>query len=178
MDQPSHVYRVPARIFHWGMALLLIPMIIAGGVMVQEGISRPLQNTLFIFHKNVGTLLLLLIALRILYRWRNPPPPEPDELPAWQKMASHWTHLLLYALMVIMPVAGYIRVRAGGFPIEMLDAMGAPTLIPKSEALAAFAKSVHYFGSWAIMILIAMHIAAALQHKLIKKDNVFSRMWP
>ncbi len=74
-------YNSPARILHWVMALLVLMMIPAGVVMVQEGLDRSLQNTLFIFHKNVGTLLLLLIIARIAYRRLRPPPPLPDTGP-------------------------------------------------------------------------------------------------
>jgi cytochrome b561 len=88
------------------------------------------------------------------------------------------THGLLYALLVIMPLSGYIRVRAGGFPIELLDKWGIPALVPRSDALADLAKAVHYYSSWLIVLLVAMHIGAALQHAVIKKDGVFSRMWP
>lgn len=178
MTIPAQVYRAPARWLHWSMALLVIPMIIAGVVMTQEGISRPLQNNLFIFHKNVGVLLLILIVVRLVYRWRNTPPPEPSHLPDWQVKIAGITHWLLYALLLIMPLAGYIRVKAGGFPIESLDALGIPSLVAKSESVAGIAKSIHYFGSWAITILVLMHIGAALQHGLIKRDGVFSRMWP
>jgi cytochrome b561 len=93
-------------------------------------------------------------------------------------MAAHVSHGLLYALMVIVPLAGYVRVRAGGFPIEMLDAIGFPALVPKSEALAATAKSVHYYGGGAIMVVLAAHIGAAVFHGVVKKDGIFSRMWP
>lgn len=159
------------------MALLVLMMIAAGTVMLQDGISRSLQNTLFIFHKNVGVVLLVLIVVRMAYRWRHAPPKEPPHLPQWQVKIAGATHFALYALLFIMPVAGYVRVRAGGFPIEWLDAMGLPTLVPRSDALAAFAKSTHYYGSWAIALLVAMHISAALYHALIKRDGVFSRMW-
>ncbi|HKK97088.1 MAG TPA: cytochrome b [Marivita sp.] len=178
MTIPASTYRAPARWLHWSMALLVIPMIIAGVVMTQEGLPRPMQNNLFIFHKNIGTLLLVLIVVRLLYRWRNAPPPEPAHLPDWQVKVAGVTHVLLYALLLIMPIAGYIRVRAGGFPIEVLDAWGIPALVPRSDALAEAAKTVHYFGSWAIAILALLHIGAALQHGLIKRDGVFSRMWP
>ena len=178
MTIPAQSYRAPARLLHWSMALLILMMIPAGMLMVQEGLSRPLQNSLFIFHKNVGVLLLLLIVVRLLYRWRNPAPPEPSHLPAWQVKIAGLTHTLLYALLVIMPVAGYTRVKAGGFPIESLDAMGIPALVPRSDALAEAAKTVHFYGGWAIAILVAMHVGAALHHGIIKRDGVFSRMWP
>ncbi len=178
MTITSLSYRTPARWLHWTMALLVLATIPVGLLMVQDGLPRALQNNLYIFHKNVGVLLLLLIAIRILYRWRNPPPPELAHLAAWQIKVAGITHGLLYTLLFVMPLAGYIRVRAGGFPIESLDALGIPSLVPKSEALAEIAKSVHYYGGLAIAVLIAMHIGAALQHRLIKKDGVFARMWP
>jgi cytochrome b561 len=159
------------------MALLVLAMIPAGFVMIQEGLGRTLQNNLFIFHKNVGVLLLVLIAVRIVYRALNPPPPKPAHLPAWQARAASLSHGVLYVLLVAMPVAGYVRVRAGGFPIEALDALGIPALVSKSDAVAGFAKAVHFYGAWAIAALVALHIAAALQHGLIKRDGVFSRMW-
>lgn len=178
MTIPATSYRTPARWIHWLMALLILPMIAGGVIMIQEGLPRAFQNALFITHKNVGTLLLLLIVIRLIYRWRNAPPPEPSHLPAWQVKIAGVTHVLLYVLLLMMPFAGYIRVRAGGFPIEGLDALGIPALVQRSDALAAFAKSVHFYGAWTIALLIAMHIGAALHHGLIKRDGVFSRMWP
>ena len=77
-----------------------------------------------------------------------------------------------------MPLAGYIRVRAGRFPIEGLDALGIGTLVPRSEALANAAKALHFYGAYAIAALIAIHIGAALLHGLILRDGVFARMWP
>jgi len=178
MTIPAPSYRAPARWIHWLMALLVLATIPVGFLMIQDGLSRPLQNNLFIFHKNIGVLLLLLIIIRLLYRWRNPPPPKPAHLPAWQARIAGATHGLLYALLVVMPLAGYVRVRAGGFPIEALDALGIPALVPRSDALADFAKSVHFFGAWGIALLVALHVGAALHHGIIKRDGVFSRMWP
>ncbi|MEJ6394225.1 cytochrome b [Gymnodinialimonas sp. 2305UL16-5] len=177
MTIPVQSYKRPARWIHWLMALCIIPMIPAGFIMIQEGIPRALQNTLFLFHKNMGSLLLLLIVVRLLYRWRNPAPAEPAHLPDWQVKVAALTHWLLYALLVVMPLSGYIRVRAGGFPIEALDALGVPALVPRSDQLAAVAKDVHLFAGYAIAGLVAMHIAAALHHAVIKRDGVFSRMW-
>lgn len=176
MTIPSLSYSAPARWLHWTMAVLVLAMVPVGFLMVQQDLPRALQNALFIFHKNVGMLLLVLIVLRSLYRWRNPP--LPSDLPQWQLKIATFTHRALYVLLFLMPLAGYIRVGAGGFPIEALDAMGVPALIPKSEAVAGLAKSVHYYGGWAIAILIGLHIAGALQHTFIKRDGVMGRMWP
>ncbi len=171
-------FRTPARIFHWATVVLVLLMIPAGLVMVQDGLDRTVQNALFIFHKNVGVLVLLLVLARLAYRLAVPPPPLPAGMPAWQHRVSGITHGLLYALLIAMPVAGYVRVRAGGFPIEALDALGVPTLVPRSESLAELAKMLHWLGGFALAALIALHVGAALFHAIVKQDGVFSRMWP
>ncbi len=178
MTEHTSGYRTPARLIHWLMAVIILMLIPIGFLMVQDGLPRALGNTLFITHKNVGTLALILIAVRLFYRWRNPPQLAPVELPRIQELAAHLTHIGLYAMPIIMPLAGYVRVRAGGYPIEALDALGIPSMVPRSEALSEFAKMVHYYSSYAIAGLVAMHIGAALFHRFIKKDGIFSRMWP
>ncbi|MCL3883235.1 cytochrome b [Marivita sp. GX14005] len=178
MTGASFQYRLPARLLHWGMALLVLATIPAGFVMIQDGIGRPLQNALFLFHKNVGVLLLLLVLIRAAYRLRHPPAPLPANIPGWQRMAASLSHVALYALLILMPIAGYIRVKAGGFPIESLDALGLPPLVPRSDPLAETAKTLHYYGGIAIAALLAVHIGAAAQHGLLRRDGVFSRMWP
>jgi cytochrome b561 len=178
MDTPSTSYTVPARLLHWTMAGLLLAMIPAGFMMVLPGLDKSVQNALFIFHKNTGVLLLVLAIVRIAYRLRRPAPPLPDHIPAWQARAARASHLALYLLMIIMPLAGYIRVKAGGFPIETLDAMGFPSLVARSDTIAGVAKGVHYFGAFAITALVIVHILASVYHGIIKRDGGFSRIWP
>jgi cytochrome b561 len=85
---------------------------------------------------------------------------------------------VLYVLMIVMPIAGYIRVKAGGFPIETLDAMGFPSLVARSDAVADVAKGVHYFGAFAITAVVIVHVSAGVYHGVIRRDGVFSRIWP
>lgn len=178
MADTTTQYRGPARLIHWTMAVLILAMIPVGVLMTQQGLDRSLQNSLYIFHKNVGVLLLILIVIRILYRVFNTPAPLPDDIPDWQHRIAGLSHFALYTLLLVMPLAGYIRVRAGGFPIESLDALGVPAFVPRSEPLADLAMAIHYYGGLAIAGLIAMHIGAALYHGIVRKDGVFSRMWP
>lgn len=178
MHQPETRYRWPARLLHWTMAALVLAMLAAGVLMVQGGVDRATQNALFLFHKNVGVVLFVLILVRLVYRWRHRPAPLPADVPAWQRRGAALSHGALYALLVIMPVTGYVRVKAGGFPIEMLDALGVPALVPRSDALAEVAKTIHQYGGWTLAALVGLHIAAALYHGLVRRDGVFSRMWP
>ncbi|MEM6712910.1 MAG: cytochrome b [Pseudomonadota bacterium] len=171
-------YSAPARVFHWTMAVLILGMVPIGFLMLNDALSRDLRNIMFIAHKNTGTVLLILIAARLAYRWLNPPKLQPVELPALQEFAAHATHVALYMLLVIMPLSGYIRVGAGGFPIEALDRLGVPALVPRSDMLAEIAKTIHHYAGYAIAIIVGMHIAAAAYHGLVRKDGIFARMWP
>jgi cytochrome b561 len=171
-------YKLPARLLHWVMAVLVLAMIPAGVLMVQPDIDRSLQNTLFIFHKNTGVLLLILVVVRAVYRWKTPPAALPADLPDWQHRIAGLSHGALYLLLFIVPIAGYIRVKAGGFPIETLDWLGMPSLVPRSDAVAEVAKTVHYFAGLAIAAIVLSHIGAAAYHGIVRRDGVFSRMWP
>jgi cytochrome b561 len=172
-------YPTAARWLHWITALVVLLTIPAGVIMVTEGISRPLQNALFLFHKNVGVVILILVILRLAIKLGPAKPdPLPASIPDWQQKASAVSHVALYLLLIVMAVSGYIRVVAGGFPIEMLNAINAPALVPRSDALAETAKSVHYWARYGLVAFVLLHVGAALQHGLIKRDGVFGRMWP
>lgn len=171
-------YGTVARLLHWGMALLILLMIPAGLTMVQEGLARPVQDALFIFHKNTGSLLLVLVIVRIVWRWFHPAPPLPDHMPAAMQVAARATHYGLYLAVLTMAVSGYSRVRLGGFPVEYLDAMGVPPLLPESKPAAEVAKGIHATVKYALIALIALHVAAASYHGLVRRDGVFGRMWP
>ena len=181
MTESSSVQRGHAttvRLLHWVTALLVLATIPAGVIMVQEGLSRPVQDALFIFHKNVGVLILLIVLLRLAIRLTSQPPPLPATVPDWQRRAAAISHGALYLLLLVMAVSGYVRVRAGGFPVEALDAIGVPTFIPKSERLENTAQWIHLTTRFVIIAFILLHIGAALQHALLKRDGVFGRMWP
>ncbi|MDP5308198.1 cytochrome b [Paracoccus spongiarum] len=178
MPDDPHGYRTPARMLHWGIAAAVLLMIPAGLVMTREGLDRGLQDTLFLFHKNTGVLLLPFILARLAYRLRHPPPPLPASVPGWQRRIAGLSHGLLYVLLIVMPLSGFVRVRAGGFPIELLDALGAGPWLAKSETLAGAAQSLHAAAGFALIALLALHLGAAAQHALILRDGVWSRIWP
>jgi cytochrome b561 len=171
-------YGTVARLRHWVGAILVIATIPVGTIMIQEGLPRPTQDALFIFHKNVGTLLLVLIAARLVWRLFNPPPPLPASVPRAQQAISKAVHWGLYAFLAIMVVSGYLRVRLGGFPIEALDAMGVPAFPAKNEPLAEVFKAIHATARYGLIALILLHVGAALYHGLVRRDGIVSRMWP
>lgn len=178
MDDNLNAYRKPARILHWGIAIAVLLMIPAGLIMVTKGLPRPVQDMLFLFHKNTGVLLFPFILFRLFYRMAHPAPPLPATLPHWQQAIARLTHAGLYLLLLVMPISGYIRVRAGGYPIEMLDALSIGPGLAKNEALAQAAQGLHYLCAMILIVLVMLHIGAALYHALVLRDGVWSRMWP
>lgn len=174
---PTPRYSTMTRLLHWVSAVLILSTIPIGVIMLREGLARPTQDFLFILHKNGGVIIFALVVARLLWRLVSPPPPMPATLPNWQQRAAKLGHSGLYAMLLVMSVSGYVRVRAGGFPVEMLDAIGAPALVPRSEALASFAQSVHSYGRFVLVALILAHVAAAVVH-MIRRDGVMRRIWP
>jgi cytochrome b561 len=173
-----NAYKRPAVWLHWLTALLVFLTIPAAVIMLQPGIERGLQDPLFVFHKNVGVVIFVLVALRLIYRLLNPPPPLPESVPTLQRLAAETTHWLLYVLLLVMTISGYVRVTAGGFPLEGLDALGVPRFLPRSDELANTAKAVHSVVRIPLVLLIFVHIGAALYHGIIRRDGVLARMIP
>ncbi len=176
-ETPTPRYSSTTRALHWVSAILILSTIPIGAVMLREGLERPTQDLLFILHKNGGVIIFALVVARLVWRVIAPAPPLPASVPGWQHTAARAGHIGLYAMLLVMTVSGYVRVRAGGFPVEMLDAVGLPTLVPRSDALADFAQSVHFYGRFVLVALIVVHVGAAVMH-MVRRDGVIRRIWP
>lgn len=171
-------YDVVSRLFHWVTVLIVLVMIPVGLYMTQDGIPKTTQDPLFILHKGLGAVFLVVILARIGWRLFHPPPPLPSSIPRAQRLAAKAVHAGLYVFLLVMAVSGYVRVMTGGFPIELLNALGIPPLLPKVEAVSKVASAIHATAKNGLILLIAMHVAAAAYHGLLRRDGVFSRMWP
>ncbi len=156
------------------MAVLLIGLLAAGLIMVD--MPRPDKYAVYGWHKAFGMIALLLILVRIIWRYYKKPPvavamPEPMAL------ASKMTHFALYALMVAMPVLGWTMSSAGGHAVKLFG-FEVPALVEKNKELGAWANDMHEYGSYALIALIVLHFVAALYHHFIRKDGLLSRMKP
>lgn len=166
-----------ARLFHWSIALLVFVQIPAGIAMTSEPLAA-WSDPLFILHKGLGTILLGLIVCRIAWRLTHPPPPFPEYMPPTEQRVARATHRSLYGLLLIMAGSGYVRTVGDGYPIELLDVMGIPPLLPSMPEVAAVMLVVHRFAVFALVVLIAAHVAAVVQRSWIDGHPVLQRMWP
>jgi len=170
-------YGTGARLFHWVIAVMVLVQIPIGIAMLSEPLSR-FADPLFVMHKGGGAVLLVLVLARIGWRLTHRPPPFPDFVPARERPIAAATHVALYGLLLAMVVSGYVRTVGDGYPIELLDALGVPPLIPLMPHVATVALVVHQFAVIGLVALMAVHVSAVLRHHLIEGNAILSRMWP
>ena len=181
MASPPPTYSAAARHFHWATAAAVLVMLPLGFAMTYRGntldIWDGLTDALFSTHKLIGFLLIWLVAGRLAYRLLRGAPPDEPSLLWWQKAASHLVHWLLYGLLLIVPLVGWIGVSL--YPsLTLFGLFDLPRLAAPNQPLAENVLRVH--GKLAILtaLLVGGHISAALYHHLIRKDGVLRRMLP
>ncbi|KFI06144.1 cytochrome b [Massilia sp. BSC265] len=171
-------YTFPAIALHWLIALLIIGTFTLGLVMTDIPGITPTKLKYFNWHKWAGVTVLLLAALRLLWRLFRHPPAYADEMPAWQRGAAHGLHWLLYLLMFAVPLSGYFYSLATGYPIVWFGVIELPVLIGPDPALKVVLKDVHYWLNMLLAALVGLHVAAAFKHLLVDRDGVMARMLP
>ncbi len=178
-------YTAVAIALHWLIALGIIGMIGLGWYMGDLE-DRAQQYALTQLHKSFGITILLLSVARLIWRLANPPPEEPP-MPPWQAMTARVTHIAFYVLIIAMPLTGWIMVSASPteIPTRLFQTIpwahipGLPNL--SDEAKEAFAVPIEFTHSklaWVAIVLLVIHVAAALKHQFLDKDNLLVRMIP
>ena len=174
-------YTRTAMLLHWVLGLALIGLFGVGLYMADLPFS-PLRLKLYNWHKWAGVSLLALSTLRLVWRATHRPPPLPaameQAMPAWQKIAHHATHHLLYVLFLAVPLIGWAYSSAAGFPIVFLGLWQLPDFVPVSKDLAEAIKPWHQYTAFAMAALVVVHVAAALKHQFIDRDGLLGRMLP
>jgi cytochrome b561 len=162
---------------HWVMALLVIGMLCLGLYMV--GLSISLEKLqLYGWHKSFGVLILMLVVVRLAWRFSSIIPKLPPALALWQKFAAHMTHVLLYACLFLMPITGWLMSSAAGVPVSFFGWFMLPVPVPASEQWRLMFLEIHKLIAFGLIGLICIHIGAALQHHFIYKDNILRRILP
>lgn len=169
-------YSHTAIALHWLVALLL-PVQLALGWYMLSIEEQPGSEWYFALHISIGLTIALLVAVRIFWRMRHPAPPLPSHLPAWQTRVAGFSHWLLYAALVLVPLTGYVGASFGGDAIAFYG-LALPTWIPKDEASKELLFNAHATFAWALVGLVTLHTGAAAKHLLLDKNGIFGRMWP
>lgn len=162
---------------HWLSALLIVCGFSIGLWMTTLAFS-PLKFRWYGYHKWIGITVFLVAACRLIVRALRPAPPLPEAMPRWQRRAAGASHLLLYALMLAIPLSGWLYSSATGVSVVYLGLVPLPDLVPKDKALAAALKGVHLGLNSALALLVTIHAGAALGHHFIERNGVLARMLP
>lgn len=197
MSNANRRYSPVAIALHWAIALLILSMI-PMGLWMTAAIERPdsqaLAYRVFQIHKSIGFLILTLTVVRIVWRLTHRPPALPGGMKRWEALAAGSTHVAFYVLLVALPLTGWLYVSAGWtvsqdralevatswfglFPIPHLPGV-AELSIPMRRALAFQAMGAHSLMAWGAVVLIVLHVGAALKHQFIDQDGVLSHMVP
>jgi cytochrome b561 len=170
-------YTRTAIALHWLIALMLFGLFGLGLYMAELPLS-PTKLKLYSYHKWAGVTVFLLVLVRLGWRVTHVPPPLPAGMPAWQLKAAAAGHHLLYVLMLIVPLSGWLMSSAKGFQTVWFGVLPLPDLLPKDKALGDALLEVHELLNFLFMAVVAGHIAAALKHHFVDRDGLLSRMLP
>ncbi len=172
-------YSRGAMVFHWTIAVLILLNVV--GAFVAEDLPKAEAAQLMGNHKAMGITILILSIGRLVWRFAKPVPPLSTGLKAWEVGLAKVTHALFYVLMIAIPVSGWIMHSAGsgGKAISFFGLFSYPGLpLAQDRATAGVFHDVHEVMAFAMLALLALHVAGALKHQFIDRDGSIWRMLP
>jgi len=164
-----------ARGFHWVIAALILAQFVVGSV-AEEMKLTPAKLDLFVWHKSIGVTVLVLALLRLAWRFGNPPPVMPAGTPDWERRLAASAHWALYALIFAVPLSGWWVSDASRVPFKAFFFLPMPDFIETDRVLQETAAEVHEVLTMTLLIVVIVHIAAALRHHFLLHDDVLRRM--
>jgi cytochrome b561 len=169
-------YGTTAKLFHWLVVALLIVQYPLGKFMphIHRGMTPGDAMT---FHISFGITILAVMVLRLFWRITHPVAPA-RSLPAWQQLVSEAVHWLLYVLVFATTMTGWIFASERGWSISLFSAVPFPLLPTEGSLLANAIGKWHGTMEWALLLVIGAHVAAAIAHTFIFRDQIMRRMLP
>ena len=174
----SETYGPVARAAHWAVAALAVLVIALGWAIPGAARGTEWRELVLLLHRSVGLLILALMVFRIIWRMTHPPPPLPAGFPRIEALAAHADHALLYVLLLAMPLSGYVNAAAAGHPVSFFGLFAIPPLLPEDPRISQLAVAVHLAGQFLVYALVAIHVAAALMHRFVRRNRILERMLP
>ena len=168
-------YTPIAKGLHWLMAVMILGLLALGLYMHELPLS-PQKLQLYSWHKWLGVSVFLLVWLRLAWRVTHRPPALPETLSPRMRLAAHAGHGLLYALMIAIPLSGWLMSSAKGVQTVWFGVLPIPDLLARDRELGDLLQQVHKLLNLLLMLTLAGHVAAALWHHFVLKDNTLKRM--
>ena len=164
------------KAMHWIIVLLIINQwVIAERAEELKGLAK-LQA--LSWHKSFGMTILMLAIIRLVWRWMNPVPDLSNETRPWERMLAKVSHVLLYALLFAIPLTGWMMSSARNFPVSWFKLFQFPDLVAPADQTFRLMQDVHPLLFSALVIVALLHVAGALKHHFIDRNDVLKRMLP
>lgn len=164
-------YGFLSKFLHWVMAAMIVALIAVGYYMTGLDKEDPGRINIYNMHKAVGALTLMLLILRIVWLRLSPAPELPGVFSDKEKRVTKGMQSLLYLLMVLVPVSGYVMSTAAGYPVSFFGLFDMPVLLEKNKPLADFAHEAHGLMAYATLAFVALHMAGAVKHRLLSRGS-------
>src|SRR5438034_7019141 len=171
-------YDPVARALHWLIAVLAVVVVSLGLAIPGAPRETESRDLLLLLHRSVGLLILLVMVVRVVWRFGHPPPPLPAGFWRIEALAAHADHALMYLLFLVMPLSGYLNAAAAGHTVSLFGLALIPPLVPENPRLSQAAIAVHLVGQFLVYGLVALHVAAALTHRIVRRNTILERMLP
>ena len=172
----SDHYGLVSMGFHWAIALAMLGLVALGAWMVGLTYYDPWYNRSLALHKAFGVLLLVLAAAKFGWRVADRPPGFGPEVKAWERAGAGAMHWLLNAGIVLLPVTGYLISTSEGAGVDIFGLFDVPALFEISEGIRDLAVEVHFYLSYGVLALVAVHAGAAFKHHLLDRGSTLRRM--
>jgi cytochrome b561 len=171
-------YSGTAKTLHWIILVLLIVQFVLAWTMPEiHRNTKP--DTLINLHLSFGALILFVAVIRLAWRASHGEPEPADGVPPWQVQSARAVHWLLYILLFVLPILGWVNASWRGFPVLLFGLIELPKLMATRAAGFGWTGDVHsLLANYALLALIGLHVAAALYHYFIRRDRVLQRMLP
>ena len=170
-------YGAVAILLHWVIAVGVVVMIGLGWYMSEIPKGDPSRSYWFNLHKSIGTTIGVLVLLRLLWRATHRPPALPASMPSWEQAAAKLNHALLYICLLVMPLVGFLASNFTKYGVKYFGVQIGP-FFGENQAVRDGLQEIHEVLSYVLLVLVVVHIVAALKHLLIDRDQVFQRMLP
>lgn len=165
-----------ARRLHWLMAALIVAQGLLGWI-AQEMERTPARVDAMTLHKSLGITLLLLLLFRLAWRWRHPVPSAPSGSNAFEIRLARLAHFAMYLLLGAISLSGWAAASAYVVPWKFWWLIRMPRIVAPDKAAYALASEIHETLVAVFLAVLAMHVAAALWHHFVKRDQVLTDMW-
>jgi cytochrome b561 len=177
VEKKGGAYTGTAKALHWLILLLLVAQFVVAWTMPHIGRNTPV-STLISLHFTLGIVILAVAVVRFVWRITHREPEPADGLPPWQTASARLVHWLLYGLLFVVPVLGWINASWRGMPVVMFG-LPLPQLVATRASGWQWTGDVHVvLANYAMLALVGLHVAAALYHYAVRRDRVLQRMLP